>query len=973
MRSNSVRVGRGLYLLKIGLDSFVPQEFLNFHGVAAAAALQQILGQVRDEQRPFANMKAQDLLAVMQAAWSEVFHNALAGIEPNLVHEVIATHETWASRQSFSTDAAYQALSALQVLLSAMASPSAAELEKLKLECLESTGDDDSMGPLESPAGVVLLELSAPPAKADPVNPAEAVEALAATDPYLAELIRGLRESGALLEQDRVAQATRERIEPVYADAPVSLEFSSTLAQALEDLGIDRLYDHQAEAIEKSLAGSNVVLEASTASGKTWAFTVAMAQSLLQNPGGYALLICSTKAIAQARLVQLNDLLPQVGLNAESYDGDISEEQQRRIRETPPSILLTTPETLNTSLLGCHGDWLSFLKNLKFVGIDDMHEYGGYFGSNMAVLLRRFAHYLELIGAAPRYFLAAACANPAEHAENLTGQAFELVSIPDQRAPKLRYLSVDPDIPDLQFQAKFRERIRDAALAGVKMDKSVIIFCPTRKFAQQCYDSARQECAERGLNENCIGLSGLGLNDDLQDAGPAEMPDGAVKVIFSTNALETGMNLGRTEGVIFAGFPDTVRLALQRIGPAGPDWDQDAFVLCYAMNDPINRFYTHNLPAFRDQRADEIVANSANLEIVRTHLPSLIQESAGRIYSFSADVLGDAMFQELSRHREAEPDTDFPQGKVGLRGSEGQLWSLVCDNESVGTISAYRKFREAYERAVCLWSGIKYRVERVEETGGDNANDLPQIHLIEIESEDLENFRTVPYFERTLEIREEHRCLKWTDGISIFLGNVTRVEKLTSVKVVDESAVPETEKAQSTDMDEAQVGGREIDVYQPSGNPTWEATSQAFWIDVAGIINNGSRDPVADAEVLAGAPDPGLAALEQMLRVGTLLTFPTDFWDTTTDVTGDKIFLIENYPGGIGLVKKAFDRWRDLLAVAVGIAKDCACSKGCASCLITPHFYGQTLDKIRGIELAQRLLEATEGSPAENIWPELSR
>ena len=44
----------------------------------------------------------------------------------------------------------------------------------------------------------------------------------------------------------------------------------------------------------------------------------------------------------------------------------------------------------------------------------------GFFGSNVALLLRRFSHHLARIKASPQFFLATAtCANPEEHASNL--------------------------------------------------------------------------------------------------------------------------------------------------------------------------------------------------------------------------------------------------------------------------------------------------------------------------------------------------------------------------------------------------------------------------------------------------------------------------------------------------------------------------------------------------------------------------
>ena len=196
MISNHARVGRALYLLKIDLDTFIPREFLGHHQDEGATVLNQILGQSRDPQKPFRNMKTQDLLAVMQASWQEVFEPALSGIDPALLREVAFAHEAWANRQSFSADFAFQTLTSIQRLLSAMSSPSTLELEMLKVESLES-----AVGPLESEESG-----NAGPAEADPAE-ANTTEAdvpqppPAAVEPSIQpETVAEMEESGAALE-----------------------------------------------------------------------------------------------------------------------------------------------------------------------------------------------------------------------------------------------------------------------------------------------------------------------------------------------------------------------------------------------------------------------------------------------------------------------------------------------------------------------------------------------------------------------------------------------------------------------------------------------------------------------------------------------------------------------------------------------------------------------------------------------------
>ena len=115
--------------------------------------------------------------------------------------------------------------------------------------------------------------------------------------------------------------------------------------------------------------------------------------------------------------------------------------------------------------------------------------------------------------------------------------------------------------------------------------------------------------------------------------------------------------------------------------------------------------------------------------------------------------------------------------------------------------------------------------------------------------------------------------------------------------------------------------------------------------------------------------DDGLLAFEQLLRVGTIFTIPVDSHDTTThlDKRDKQIYLIESHPGGIGIVKKAFEKWHEILKTSIGIARACRCRKGCPNCIIPPRLYDEDLDKVKGIDLAERIIEATASQPAERM------
>ncbi len=744
-------------------------------------------------------------------------------------------------------------------------------------------------------------------------------------------LKESLHKFDAIRDGDTILEDIVPRVQPNFATGSIFQKISPRIVRTLQGKGVQCLYEHQGEAITKALQGNNVVLEAPTASGKTLSFSIPMMQSLLEKRGGHALMIYPMKAVAHDQRAQLIDLLQYVELESWSYDGDTDQEHRKLLRENPPDILITNPEMLQYTFLAHNRIWQEFLKDLRFVVIDEMHEYRGYFGSNMALLLRRFAHHLLSIGASPQYFLATAtCANPEEHAKNLTGQDFEIVRASGKISPQRSFMFIDPDIPDFQFYNIFRLRIRNAALACMAEGKSVIVFCPTIRFADWCYDSALRECEDNGLDKNAIKLFKSGITSDEKFNVQQGMKDGSIKVVFSTNALELGIDVGGLDGVILAGFPDTVMSAWQRIGRAGRGWDKDAFVLFYAMNNPVDKFHAANLQAFLNKPLDEIVADPGNEELIQNHKSSFVYESDGKLADFSESILGKMLYDSV---RDISPSSVMkgysPHRALTLRGDGGRTWTLKHGNEEVGTMSEYQRFREAYLDAIILHVGRKYKVDS--ETIGSTANEIGLV------DPDAPYLRTDAFFLKILTINDVFQGYRWNSQIAIHLGKINLYEALNTVSVVDDRS--------------EQVVRR----YNPTGHAK-SSTTYAFWVDLSTVEK---------------ISDEALVAFEQLLRLGSIFTIPADMHDTTThsDITDRRIYLIENYPGGIGIVRKAFEQLHKILQAGMDVARGCKCARGCPNCIIPPRYYRDrdAMDKNQGINLAEFVILNTDGSPAEKF------
>ena len=79
-----------------------------------------------------------------------------------------------------------------------------------------------------------------------------------------------------------------------------------------------------------------------------------------------------------------------------------------------------------------------------------------------------------------------------------------------------------------------------------------------------------------------------------------------------------------------------------------------------------------------------------------------------------------------------------------------------------------------------------------------------------------------------------------------------------------------------------------------------------------------------------------------------------------------KAYIVESYPGGIGIAKKLLERWRSVLRVGVEIASACTCGAGCPNCIVPPRSTDH-MDKVEAVEFAKALLDAT-GDEASGVF-----
>ncbi len=268
-------------------------------------------------------------------------------------------------------------------------------------------------------------------------------------------MLDGARADGRL-----VREAFEGAREPRYAQLPADLH--PKVPVALAGAGIDRLYSHQAQALDAAWQGTTIVTTG-TASGKSLCFQLPTLETLLADPRARAIYLYPTKALAQDQARALHAFGLHQEIRPAIYDGDTPREDRAQIRRRS-NLILTNPDMLHVGVLPHHTLWGDLLANLALVVVDEAHVYRGVFGSHVANVLRRLRRIAGAYGTTPRFLLASATiANPVELAERLTGlEDVQLVDEDSSPGARRQIAMWNPPLEDEALQTR-RSVLAEAA------------------------------------------------------------------------------------------------------------------------------------------------------------------------------------------------------------------------------------------------------------------------------------------------------------------------------------------------------------------------------------------------------------------------------------------------------------------------------------------------------------------------------
>ncbi|KAA8896241.1 putative ATP-dependent RNA helicase [Sphaerosporella brunnea] len=545
----------------------------------------------------------------------------------------------------------------------------------------------------------------------------------------IAEIVEEIKKEDIYCDQ--IVEGGHRVFEPQEAEyGDLDFLMSQELVNAIYTArNITRFYSHQAEAINNLHAGHDVIVSTSTSSGKSLIYQIPVLHALEQDPDTRAMFIFPTKALAQDQKRSLQEVLGYMSeklgpIVVDTFDGDTPFPDRRRIREEA-SVIFTNPDMLHVSILPNEEHWRMFLKNLKFVVVDELHVYTGPFGSHVALIMRRLRRICSAVGNNNIRFVScsATITNPIEHMQNIFGiTSVQLTSIDGSPRGRKEYLvwntPPEPSGDILQESAKLFTHL---LLRGVRC----IAFCQIRQSCELLLQAVRRELQRRGRPEVISLVMGYRGGYTPQDRRriEAEMFSGHLLGIVATNALELGVDIGALDAVITVGFPSSLAALRQQSGRAGRR-NKDSLSVLIGGTRPLDQHYMSHPEELFSHSPAPLNVDLANPTTLESHLQCAAQElplHPPRDELYFGPLTGSLTAEKLFLDQTTgffSPSPRFlphPASLVPIRDIEDAAFAVVDTtanrNIILETVEPSRAIFLLYEGGIFLHQGRSYLIK----------------------------------------------------------------------------------------------------------------------------------------------------------------------------------------------------------------------------------------------------------------------
>jgi len=699
------------------------------------------------------------------------------------------------------------------------------------------------------------------------------------------------------------------------------------------------LYKHQCDAVDHLRSGKNVTITTPTASGKTLAFNIPVFEKLIQDNDASAIYIYPAKALANDQLKTMQEIEKYCGtkLNPAVYDGDTSKEEKRKIRKES-RIIITNPYELH-NVLPWHHQWENFLSRLKFVVIDEAHQYRGVFGSNVAFLIRRFLRICNYYGSNPQFVLSTATlANPIEFSEKLTGLKFELVSEDGSPKGKKHFIFYNPYF-DGEGKTTTHVESQNLFQLFILNKLQTLCFTTSRKMAELIARRSKKEISEID-SELADKISPYRAGYLAKDRRRIEnlLKNGKMRGVTATNALELGIDIGSLDAVVISGYPGTIMSTWQQAGRAGRGTD-DSIVTFVAFQNPLDQYFMKHPSVFFDKPHEHAIIDLSNFHILEGHLmcaakempvnPKLIKIDFESSLEDHIKSLASKKMIQKSGDTWVYSGIDYPPFKVNLSSISSEIFKVYHKGKLLETMDKRQAYTEAHHGAVLINRGETYIVY--------DFNSVT--NTIKVAKKDLDSHTSV---RKDIDIKIiEEIDKKEIGNLKISFGELKVSENYPQYKVIEKSQV---------------VSVRNLNL------PPIQFKTKGMWITLPQSIKEGVKCAISGEDVFDG----GIHGLEHAMISIIPFHVMCDRFDiggvSTPDHRDTKmatIFIYDGFEGGIGLTEKAYELIEEIAKMTYELVKDCKCEEGCPACIYSPKCGNDNkpLDKEGTVFILEQILD----------------
>ncbi len=734
------------------------------------------------------------------------------------------------------------------------------------------------------------------------------------------------------------------------------------LVNALKEKGFSSLYIHQHSSWERLKKGENIVVVTPTASGKTLCYNLPVLDAILKNPSARAIYLFPTKALSQDQRAELDETIKllQEEIRIFTYDGDTPQDARKAIRSRG-HIILTNPDMLHTGILPHHTKWIKLFENLKYIVIDELHNYRGIFGSHLANVLRRLKRIAHFYGSQPQFILCTATiANPQEIAERMIEEPVSLVDNNGAPRGEKYFIFYNPPVVNrhLGIRRSYVNESRRVASIFLKNDLQTIVFAPSRLITEVLVTYLKEDIEKTIKEEGLIrGYRGGYLPLKRREI-EKELRQGKIRGVVSTNALELGIDIGSLDIAVLASYPGTISSTWQRAGRAGRKRKGSAAVLV-ASSSPLDQFIINNPDYFFSKNPEKALINPDNLSILVSH----IECAAFELPFIQGEKFGRAEIDEILKFLEEEKlvhhskdkwywtSDAYPADGVSLRSISSDNFVVVDATEktrAIAEVDFSSALTTLHPKAIYMCEGEQFYVERldydqrkayVKKTDVDyftDAIDYTKIKILDVFAQ--KNLKTSSISHGEVHVATQvvgFKKIKFHTSENVGSGDLS---------------LPQNEMHTT-----AYWLTIPADIFQSLSFSSEEKINGLFGL--AYLLHNVSplfmMCDLHDVGVSIGDNSTGKSIPPRDIR---LKISPEEQLQDFSDVAFEpNIFIYDNYPGGIGLSPSLFDLEKTLLEHSQKTIQACPCKEGCPSCVGPTRASGKQAKQV-ALEILTRLL-----------------